>query len=624
MAPASKTRRKGCVTGNASIVNFFKPIARAPLGPSTPPPENPQEPPAVSSPISILSISPSPPPPTSPPRDLPSTPTRPPRTEICASDDENSGGSDSETSLEDLSRILGHVRNVASVPQKSSHIGFTTPKAKRTALQFHASPLAILPKHKFDLKALAKDAQYDDATKESYRRIQQALSVDLDKKNNTPPGPSATETTIAGIVREKGGQEQDARKVLRAVQRYEGPQSQDWYLFFEQAYRPDPLPKAPSLPHDSPWGLLTQGRAASREQHLVSGVPQTLLRKMGGLPDSLFEWMLESLCLEQHSVVTRQEYCNMIASCPTQIDRLLTVERIRQLFILLGARDLDRSKSELRVVNLDHSHELYEDRDWSCLRSFISLLGLVADQLPVESAMFAAQTLVQLALDKVLLYNIDILHAFEHTLQKLTAAIPSSLSWDTFCFETSVLLRGIKSRNIIATTLLCIPISSHRTHNLRRRIAVSALFQNDALAKHDPEDIITLRSIIDLLDEEAFAIKPSTDFSELRANIILLDMAVDDGSVIPFNDRAEENRFNDEVDELAGRLREIWRKTNDAGMKLTRTEAKSVVELVQQRLLHSVRTRKKAKKSIFDYQKKEDPFLPQQREYMQKFVQKKA
>ncbi|KAG6159368.1 hypothetical protein E4U37_003730 [Claviceps purpurea] len=624
MAPASKTRRKGCVTGNASIVNFFKPIARAPLGPSTPPPDTPQQPPAVSSPISILSISPSPPPPTSPPRDLPSTPTRPPRTEICASDDENSDGSDSETSLEDLSRILGHVRTVVPVPQKSSQIDFTTPRAKRTTLQFHASPLAILPKHKFDLKALAKDAQYDDATTESYRRIQQTVSADLDKKNNTPPGPSATETTIAGIVREKGGQEQDARKVLRAVQRFEGPQSQDRYLFFEQAYRPDPLPKAPSLPSDSPWGLLTQGRAVSREQHLVSGVPQTLLRKMGGLPDSLFEWMLESLCLEQHSVVTRQEYCNMIASCPAQIDRLLTAERIRQLFILLGARDLDRSKSGLGVVKLGQGIEPYEDQDWSCLRSFISLLGLVADQLSVKSAMFSAQTLVQMALDKVLLSNIDILHAFQHTLQKLTAAIPSSLSWDTFCFETSTLLHGIKSRNIITTALLCIPISSNRTHDLRRRIAVSALFQNDALAKHNSEDIITLRSIIDLLNDEAFAIKPSTDFAELRASIILLDMAVDDGSVIPFNDRAEENRFNDEIDELAGRLREIWRKTNDAGMKLARTEAKSVVEWVQQRLLHSARTRKKAKKSIFDFQKKEDPFLPQQREYMQRFVQRKV
>lgn len=177
----------------------------------------------------------------------------------------------------------------------------------------------------------------------------------------------------------------------------------------------------------------------------------------------------------------------------------------------------------------------------------------------------------------------------------------------------------------MVTALLCIPISSKRTHDLRRRIAVSTLFQNDALARHNSEDTVTLPAIIDRLDSDIFAIRPTTDFAELRANVILLDMAVDDGSVIHFDDRDDEKTFNDQVDDLAGKLREIWRKTNDAGMRLARTEAKSVVEWVQQRLLHSVRTRKKAKKSIFDLARHEqdDPFLPRQRDYMHKFLQRK-
>lgn len=116
-----------------------------------------------------------------------------------------------------------------------------------------------------------------------------------------------------------------------------------------------------------------------------------------------------------------------------------------------------------------------------------------------------------------------------------------------------------------------------------------------------------------------------TDFAELKATVILLDIAVDDGSVVAaFDDREDEKAFNDGVDELAVKLREIWRKINDSGMKLARTEAKSVVEWVQQRLSNTVRTRRKAKKSVFDIPgEAEDPFLPRQQDYMKNFLRKK-
>ncbi|KAG5925869.1 hypothetical protein E4U53_003210 [Claviceps sorghi] len=615
----SANNQQGSGTDKASILSFFKPVARPPSRPSTPSSAASQLP-AISSSPSLPSPSPSPFPSASPSA-LPSTPTRNPKTEIGASDDEGSDGGHSDESLEDLSCLLGHAKNSGPVHEKSPYHSFATPRAKRTAIEFHSSPLAIISKHKFDLKALAQDARCDEATAESSLRVQQAISAAGQRKNDSLSSSSATGNTIAGIVREKGGQEQDAQKVLRAVQRSEQSQFQNRYLFFEQTYRPPPLPKAPTLPKDSPWNLLTQGSATTREQHLTSGVPQTILRKMGGLPDSLFEWMLDSLCL-QPFIVTRQEHCNMIATCPEQIDRLLTAERIRQLFVLLGARDLNRSSPELSITKIDH--EPYEDRDWSCLRTFILLLGLVADQLSVQAAMYAAQTLIHLALDKFLICNIDVLSVFEHTMQKLTAAIPRP-SWDTFCFKTSALLCGIKASNITVTALLCIPISSKRTHDLRRRIAVSALFHDDALARCNSEDTVTLRAIIDCLDSDMFAIRPTTDFAELRANMLLLDIAVDDGSVIHFENHDDETKFNDDVDELAGRLREIWRRTNDAGMRLARTEAKSVVEWVQQRLLHSVRTTRKARKSIFDApgHQPEDPFLPRQRDYMHKFLQRK-
>lgn len=104
----------------------------------------------------------------------------------------------------------------------------------------------------------------------------------------------------------------------------------------------------------------------------------------------------------------------------------------------------------------------------------------------------------------------------------------------------------------------------------------------------------------------------------------MLDMALDDGSVKPFVDIEDEKQFNKLADELAGLLQGIWGNINDSGMKLARTEAKSVVEWVKQRLLNSIRTRKKMKESIFDIPgQKSDEYLPKQQDFMMSFLKKK-
>lgn len=135
--------------------------------------------------------------------------------------------------------------------------------------------------------------------------------------------------------------------------------------------------------------------------------------------------------------------------------------------------------------------------------------------------------------------------------------------------------------------------------------------------------MFTVRSAIGRLGKDDFNITSQTDFAELKAMITILDIAIDDGSPPESNSPEDVQRFNEDIDELASKLREIWRKINDSGMKITRTEAKSVVEWVQQRLSNTVRTRKKAKQSIFDIPGQEDlASLPKQQEYMAKFFKK--
>ena len=173
--------------------------------------------------------------------------------------------------------------------------------------------------------------------------------------------------------------------------------------------------------------------------------------------------------------------------------------------------------------------------------------------------------------------------------------------------------------------MLCLPINTPRTHELRRRLAIVFLFVDTALARLHPVVVMTIRGAIGRLDGSDFAVSSKTDFAELRASIILLDVCIDDGSFVASSDAEDETQFNQDVDELATKLREVWRKINDSGMKLARTEAKSVIEWVQQRLIFAVRTKRKAKKSVFDLPgEKVDPFLPRQQDLMKKYFKKPA
>ncbi|KAL6874905.1 hypothetical protein J3F83DRAFT_729092 [Trichoderma novae-zelandiae] len=588
---------------NKSILSYFQPASSQ----QTPSPQRSSRlssfqdlsPPAPSSPLSYKA-----------------TPVRkkPAPQEIRASDDEGSDDGFSDDSLADLSALLGRGRpNAASSANQPS---FSTPRAKRTATGPYVSPLTIIPKHRFDIKALAKDARRDNAINAS--SLKAKASTDVSEPSSPPRGENF-DSAFTDIVREKSGQ--DAHKVLRAVQRAEPIQSQARYCFFNRDYRVPPSSPVPKLPKGSPWNLLTQGNSAARERNLTSGVPQTILAKNGGLPDALFEWILDELCIQKSSLV-RREYCNIIHSCPDQVERLLTPERLEELFLRLGATD-DIKLRDSEIAVSKQNHEPYQDHDWSNLETLFVLLGMISGHLSVASAIYAAHTLLRVSMDKLLIYNTDLLTAYEEAIESLTNAIPSS-SWDAFCGDAcSILHATIKTQHIRADALQCLPIRDVRTHDIRRRLAISFLFDDPALGRHHPEAVFTVKGVIDRLGEDDFSITSQTDFAELKAMIITLDIAVDDGSPPESGSPEDENRFNQDIDELAAKLRETWRKINDAGMKITRTEAKSVVEWVQQRLSNTVRTRRKAKKSIFDLPGQEDRSnLPKQQEYMAKFFQK--
>ncbi|PFH58198.1 hypothetical protein XA68_14038 [Ophiocordyceps unilateralis] len=611
--PAAQGTRR---SQNGNIMSFFKPISQSQSqsqSQSPPPPTPASLPP--NTPLITPGTPVSPAPPSSLPPSCLSTPCKPAAVEIPASDESNS--EDSDSSLQDLSDLIGRRPPPAapSTPPKLYHDPYATPRAKRIAVQFDPSPLALIPKLKFDMKALAEDARRDDATTASSKRAKEAAAAG-DKQVAASSDHAASDDAFVKIVKERGGQ--DAQKVLRAVQRSDTGASPRFCFFAAEYSRPASMP-APKAARSGPWRLLTQGSLCAREQHLASGVPQMAICKTKGLPDELLQWILDELCVQESDVV-REGYRHIVADCPDeQLARLVTPQRLGELFVRLGARSeqLEPPRVEPRVG------EPYQDRDWSALLAFLLLLAAISRKLSVPAVQFATQTLLLMSMDSFLLCNPDVLTRFGSALRSLVDAISGS-SWDAFCLDISASLSGgDKSQSIRANALLCLPLSSERLHDLRRRLAIAFLFDESPLAPRT-KDSVTIQDFIDVLDSPGFNITLQTDFAELKSRIVILDMAIDDGSAVVSDGRQDDARFNQDVDRLAQKLGEIWRRINDSGMKLARTETKSVVEWVQQRLLHSVRTRKRVKKSVFDLSsQEEDPFeLRRQQDYMTRFLRK--
>ena len=150
-------------------------------------------------------------------------------------------------------------------------------------------------------------------------------------------------------------------------------------------------------------------------------------------------------------------------------------------------------------------------------------------------------------------------------------------------------------------------------------------FNEISYSTDHPHTTFELPKFMDRLDESAFNINDETDYQQVAALILLLDVAVDDGRCVylDLSNASAAERFDEDVDNLVFAIKDVMRNIGNPGAAfISRIEAKEALELVSQRIADTLRSKPKPKKTVFDGPKKRDEDHTVEQARMSSFVSK--
>jgi hypothetical protein len=353
---------------------------------------------------------------------------------------QNSDGEDedSDSSLEDLTTLFPTNRS-SDTQSRQGTSGFTpsTPAASRykNVDNFHSSPLTFQPKYKFDLKTLLSHAENDEATEASSDRVK-AMMASKDVDEDAPMVNSGTgnpEKFVHGELLESVVAEREdrgAHKVKRALMRTEATVSERRWYFFNTETKKTKVERKPfpTRSVSEEWRSVLVN-PDTRYHSFISGFTQDLIELGRTLPDELFLWMLDEVCVEI-SEPLRTSYLNTMRLCSKQVNRLIVPEFLQSLFRGLGGTSNATSITEkIRPIQAPLEH--YSNRDWGKgnLLSVIRFLGQVTKPLKQESRTYIVTMLLRMSVDRVVCENVDLLDLIQQTINRLCRYTPED-AWE--------------------------------------------------------------------------------------------------------------------------------------------------------------------------------------------------
>jgi hypothetical protein len=411
VSPISAPRPPEPQSSQTQVGHSNSVIAKAPehvtssLSPPSSDPKSPQSPPKEVAPV------------------LPPSSNGPSGRVVKSSDDEDE---DSDSSLEDLSTIFASKnsenppRPVASGKPPSTP---TTSNYQKSMLNFHSSPLAVLPKYKFDLMSLASQAKKDDAIEASSKRVKAMMAPEEKEESNhlthedkADQAKFAHGALLESVVarREDGGMD----KVTRALKRTEATVTEKHWYFFQtgnQTSKPErkPFPNA-IVPEDWQRDLV---EPRLRYHSFVSGYVEDLVSFGRALPDELFLWILDEMCFETEDPL-RISYLNTLRNSSEQVHRLILPDILQSVFCKLGAT----SNATIASQKIRPSQAVlnpYLSRDWTKVCYLIRFLGGAARSLQHISRIYIVCILLRMSADPSVLGNIELLCSIQETISRL-------------------------------------------------------------------------------------------------------------------------------------------------------------------------------------------------------------
>lgn len=340
-----------------------------------------------------------------------------------------------------------------------------------------------VPKHKFDMKALLRHAEEESATERAVQRVAD-LEAEAERKaqrekeegekrmrkvSSAPLLDGIFDSAAGSAVGTPGGSVSggdgggggdngafgsfNKERLRKALDRTEvAVVSESWY-FFKEYFVPSPAKRRPfpqkAAATGSRWAFLRD--ATMRQDFFMTGVVRKALASAGGnssvgigsssqsasqqtikephLPDELFLWILSEACMDPLPAL-RTEYAAVLRCCPEQVRRFVDAERLLLLFQKLGPRweSIDLST---RLELVPTIHRPYPGRDWSPLRSLLSLVAALADCLSLETVSCAVKILLRLGIDRVVEETPDILQSYQEAVRKLVGRVPLA-DWNDF------------------------------------------------------------------------------------------------------------------------------------------------------------------------------------------------
>jgi len=431
---------------NSAITNFFKPVPRS-LQPAASSQQLPETPaisrdspppqPLSSLPSGLLSSSPS----------SPKKPSRDRDAVIKGSDDEDEVLSSDDDFPELPGLPLWPSKCVPAKESSNNPNSFSTPRAKRRAVEIYSSPLTINTKSKpkYDLAALRKHEEAERALQESEKRsnaLEALGSPSTRFAAKLKQQSSSIHDSLLDVLPDaEGSQDESKVRLLQAVARTEATVLPKQWFFFDESSQTSTIPLEsrslfPKGMAKGVWAFLaTEGR---RNEVFEDGLPLRVQRKMQNLPDEIFQWVLQEVFHEK-SKKLRDEYLRLLGACPSQIRRLMDEDKITWLFQNVGAseRALVVGSQPAGGSDLPTSRAPCPEQQRDLLGVVLRILKETAHSLAFKSLTRAMTLLLRLGMDHLVREDAGIATDHQNALSGIALGVHSS-DWNNFVGSPSL------------------------------------------------------------------------------------------------------------------------------------------------------------------------------------------